>query len=58
MQKIKSAIISLSFRRKMTTQEIIRQIREKNPEITEKEVLEKLQDEKSELEAYLVKKHF
>jgi replication factor A1 len=47
MQKIKSASISLSCRRKMTTQEIIRQIRAKKPEISEKDVLDRLQAEKS-----------
>ncbi len=47
MQKIKSASLSLSCRRKMTTQEIIDSILAKNPEITEEQLLEKLQTEKS-----------
>ena len=47
MQKIKSANTSLSCRRKMTTQEIIGKILTKNPEITEKQILERLSSEKS-----------
>jgi replication factor A1 len=47
MQKIKSARISLSCRRKMTTQDIIEKILAKNPEISQEQILEKLKAEKS-----------
>jgi replication factor A1 len=47
MQKIKSASTSLSCRRKMTNQDIIEKILEKNPEISQEQILEKLQAEKS-----------
>ncbi len=47
MQKIKSAKTSLSFRRKMTTQEIIDKILTKNPEITAAQILQRLSSEKS-----------
>ena len=47
MQKIKSTSISLSCRRKMTTQELIDKILAKNPEISQEQILEKIQAEKS-----------
>jgi replication factor A1 len=46
MQKIKSASISLSCRRKMTTQDIIDKILAKNPDVSQKQILEKVQVEK------------
>jgi len=47
MQKIKSASMPLSFRRIMTTREIIEKILAENPEVSEQQILEKLKAEKS-----------
>jgi len=45
-KKLKSSGISLSCRHKMTTQDIIDQILQKNPEVNQNQILEKLQAEK------------
>jgi replication factor A1 len=47
MQKIKSPSTSLSCHRKMTTQDIIQEILQKNPLITQEQILEKLKAEKA-----------
>ena len=47
MQKIKSPCTSLSCHRKMTTQDIIQEILQKNPLITQEQILEKLKAEKA-----------
>src|SRR5450759_2814871 len=47
MQKIKSPNTSLSCRRKMTTQDLIQEILQKNPLISQEQIIEKLQAERS-----------
>src|SRR5665811_865492 len=47
MQKIKSPRTSLSCHRKMTTQDLIQEILQKNPLITQEQILEKLKAEKA-----------
>jgi len=47
MQKIKSPSTSLSCHPKMTTEDIIQEILEKNPLITQEQIIEKLKTEKS-----------
>lgn len=47
MQKIKSACASLSCRRKMTTQDLIREIQAKNPQISQEQILERLKSERA-----------
>src|SRR5665647_886773 len=47
MQKIKSPRTSLSCHRKMTTQDLIQEILQKNPLITKEQILEKLKAEKT-----------
>jgi ssDNA-binding replication factor A large subunit len=47
MRKNKSINTSLSFQRKMTTQDIIEKILAKNPDLRQEQILEKLQAERS-----------
>ena len=47
MQKIKSASTPLSCRRKMTTQDLIEEIQAKNPQITQKQILARLEAERT-----------
>ncbi len=47
MQKIKSARIPLSCRRKMTTQDLIEEIQAKNPQISREQILERLAAERA-----------
>jgi replication factor A1 len=47
MQKIKSPRTSLSCHRKMTAQDLIKEILQKNPLITQEQILEKLKAEKT-----------
>jgi replication factor A1 len=47
MQKIKSPSTSLSCRRKMTTQDLIQEILQKNPLISQEQILQKLQAERN-----------
>ena len=47
MQKIKSPSTSLSCRHKMTTKDLIQEILQKNPLITQEQILEKLKAEKA-----------
>ena len=47
MQKIKSPSTSLSCHPKMTTQDLIQEILQKNPLITQEQILEKLKSEKA-----------
>jgi DNA polymerase III alpha subunit len=47
MQKIKSPNNTLSCRRKMTTQDLIQEIQRQNPQISQEQILERLQAERN-----------
>jgi replication factor A1 len=47
MQKIKSPSTPLSCRRKMTTQDLIQEIQRQNPQLSQEQILERLQAERS-----------